>query len=283
METKEFHIGVRCSLLAREYTKEHLKKHGWTVSSAFNRLINSQGLISATDKETIELCKKCLTKLRKVNIPLIERKGNLHSLLDWKKEHLEPWRKDAVTSMMRLILDLESGEQPIYLYDLEPFTTREINLSVIDGYYSRIQVAENVLLTWEPEKLAKRLEKIYRAALDNPDKDYNVEGNYFKSRYTIRCRLLEMPTFKSGGKVIVKSNRYSYDSDFSHLVRNKLNYIHDIPSKSNPNTIAKLNSFLEALDDLQRHITGDANYQDTLPSEEFDKLDKELSSISWNI
>ena len=46
MDNKDFHKGIRCTKLAREYTRLHLAQHGWNIADAYNRLSVGKGLLS---------------------------------------------------------------------------------------------------------------------------------------------------------------------------------------------------------------------------------------------
>lgn len=288
MDNKDFHKGVRCTRLAREFTRLHLAQHGWNIADAYNRLSIGKGLLSANDKKAMELYRKCSVQLRYCGMPTIENKTNVPELATWCRKRLNPWRNKVTKYIEREIIELEAGQQPKYLDKLRAFTDRVVTATDLDTYYllriqdekdnEKIQELVSDLVLKKPEQLA-----VYAATVkkDHPKVTYD-------SRYTIRCRLNEMPTFggNTGVKVNVVSEGESYEIEkpFSDFARDILNYIYDIPGKADKKLLSFLEDNLNSLKKLREHLAAvakspemdEATMQNTIES-----LNIELDSFAW--
>jgi len=161
MDKKDFHKGIRCTKLTREYTRLHLAQHGWNIADAYNRLSVGKGLLSSIDKEAMELYRKCIIQIRRCGMPAIENKANVPELAAWSRKRLNPWRDKAFGYIDQEIVRLEAGQQPKYLGQLREFTERKVTVKDLDTYY---------LLKIQEEKdtdIADRLPERYRKCLES--------------------------------------------------------------------------------------------------------------------
>lgn len=288
MDNKDFHKGIRCTRLAREFTRMHLAQHGWNIADAYNRLSVGKGLLSANDKEAMELYRKCSVQLRYCGMPTIESKANVPELAAWSRKRLNPWRNKVTGYIEQEIVKLEAGQQPKYLDKLRAFTDRGVTATDLDTYYllkiqdekdnDKIWSLISDLLTKKPEQLAGYASTVGK---DHPKVTYD-------SRYTIRCRLNEMPTFggNTGVRVNVVSEGESYEIEkpFSDFARDILNYIYDIPGTVDKNLLSFLADNLKALKKLREHLAAVAKspvMDDATMKNTIDRLNIELDSFAW--
>lgn len=288
MDNKDFHKGIRCTKLAREFTRLHLEQHGWNIADAYNRLSVGKGLLSSNDKEAMELYRKCTIQLRRCGMPTIENKANVPALAEWSRKRLNPWRDKVTKYIDKEIVSLEAGQLPKYLDKLRAFTERGVTAADLDTYYllkiqnekdaNKIDSLIAELLSKKPEQLA-----VYAASFtkDHPKVTYD-------SRYTIRCRLNEMPTFggNTGVKVNVDSEGESYETEvrFSDYSRDILNYIYDIPGTADKKLIAFLKDNLKAFAKLRDHLAAVAKspaMDETTMQDTIDGMNIELDSFAW--
>lgn len=288
MDNKDFHKGIRCTKLAREYTRLHLAQHGWNIADAYNRLSIGKGLLSSIDKEAMDLYRKCIIQIRRCSMPTIENKANVPELAAWSRKRLNPWRDKVFGYIDQEIVRLEAGQQPKYLDQLRAFTERKVTAKDLDTYYllkiqeekdtDKIDSTIEDLLSKKPEQLA-----LYASTVD---KDHPKVT--YDSRYTIRCRMNEMPTFggNTGVKMTVDTDGESYETEirFSDYARDILNYIYDIPGKADRNLLSFLKDNLAGFRKLREHLAAvakspamdEATMQDTI-----DRLNIELDSFAW--
>lgn len=288
MDNKDFHKGIRCTKLAREYTRLHLAQHGWNIADAYNRLSVGKGLLSSIDKEAMDLYRKCIIQIRRCGMPTIENKANVPELSAWSRKRLNQWRDKAFGYIDQEIVRLEAGQQPKYLGQLRAFTERKVTVKDLDTYYllkiqeekdtDIIDVIIEDFLSKKPEQLA-----LYASTVD---KDHPKVT--YDSRYTIRCRMNEMPTFggNTGVKVNVDSEGESYETDvrFSDYARDILNYIYDIPVTADKKLIAFLKDNLKAFTRLREHLAAVAKspaMDETTMKDTIDSLNIELDSFAW--
>ena len=288
MDNKDFHKGIRCTKLTREYTRLHLAQHGWNIADAYNRLSVGKGLLSSIDKEAMDLYRKCIIQIRRCGMPTIENKANVPELAAWSRKRLNPWRDKAFGYIDQEIVRLEAGQQPKYLGQLREFTERKVTVKDLDTYYLlKIQEEKDTdiidgiiedLLSKKPEQLA-----LYASTVD---KDHPKVT--YDSRYTIRCRMNEMPTFggNTGVKVNVDSVGESYETDvrFSDYARDILNYIYDIPGTADKKLIAFLKDNLKAFAKLRDHLAAVAKspaMDETTMQDTIDGMNIELDSFAW--
>ena len=277
MDNKDFHIGVRCTRLAREYTKQHLAQHGWNISDAYNRLSVGKGLLSSTDKKALVLYRQCLIELRHCGMPTIENENNIPVLADWYRKQLNPWRKKVTQYIKNEIVQLEAGKQPKYLDQLRAFTKRKVTTKDLDTYYllkikgekdtDKIDGIIEAFLSKKPEQLA-----LYASTVD---KDHPKV--IYDSRYTIRCRLNKLPSFGETDEV---------DTAFSKFARSILNYIYDIPSQADRHLIAFLKDNLKGLKTLRTHLATIAKspeMDETMMNNTIKSLDIELEVFAWPV
>ena len=288
MDNKDFHKGIRCTKLAREYTRLHLAQHGWNIADAYNRLSVGKGLLSSIDKEAMDLYRKCIIQIRRCGMPTIENKANVPELSAWSRKRLNQWRDKAFGYIDQEIVRLEAGQQPKYLGQLRAFTERKVTVKDLDTYYllkiqeekdtDIIDVIIEDFLSKKPEQLA-----LYASTVD---KDHPKVT--YDSRYTIRCRMNEMPTFggNTGVKVNVDSEGESYETDvrFSDYARDILNYIYDIPVTADKKLIAFLKDNLKAFTRLREHLAAVAKspaMDETTMQDTIDGMNIELDSFAW--
>lgn len=288
MDNKDFHKGIRCTKLAREYTRLHLAQHGWNIADAYNRLSVGKGLISAIDKEAMELYRKCIIQIRRCGMPTIENKANVPELAAWSRKHLNPWRYKVSRYIDQEIVMLEAGQKPKYLGQLRAFTEKNVTAKTLDTYYLlKIQGEKDTdkvddiikdLLSKKPEQLA-----LYASTVEKEHQKVTYD-----SRYTIRCRLNEMPTFggNTGVKMNVNSDGESYETEirFSDYARDILNYIYDIPGTADRRLIAFLKDNLKAFVRLREHLAAVAKMpamDKTTMQDTIDSLNLELDSFAW--
>ena len=287
MDNKDFHKGIRCTKLAREYTRLHLAQHGWNIADAYNRLSVGKGLLSSIDKEAMKLYRKCIIQIRHCGMPIIENKANVPELAAWSRNRLNPWRYKVCGYIEQEIVRLEAGKQPKYLDQLRAFTKRKVTTKDLDTYY---------LLKIKGEKDTDKIDGIIEAFLSKKtqqlalyastvDKDHPKV--IYDSRYTIRCRMNEMPTFggNTGVKMNVDSDGEPYEIKiFSDYARGILNYIYDIPGTADKTLIAFLKDNLKAFTRLREHLAAVAKSQamdETTMQDTIDSLNIELDSFAW--
>lgn len=286
MDNKDFHKGIRCTKLAREFTRLHLKQHGWNIADAYHRLSTGKGLLSANDKEAVELYRKCIIQLRRCGMPTIDNEANVPALAKWSRKRLNTWRYAVTQYINKEIVSLEAGHLPKYLDKLRAFKDRGVTAADLDTYYlletqnekdtDKIDSLIAELLSTKPEQLA-----VYAASFtkNHPKVSYD-------SRYTIRCRLNEMPTF--GGNTSVKVNVDSEGDEtevrFSDHAREILNYIYDIPGTADKKLIAFLKDNLKAFARLREHLASVAKspaMDETTMQDAIESLNTELDSFAW--
>lgn len=280
MDNKDFHKGIRCTLLAREYTKKHLAIHGWNISDAYNRLSAGKGLLSACDKEALELCRQCAVQLRNCGMPTIKVKTNIPTLNEWYWEKFKPWRSKARKYINRELANLEKGNQPRYIHNLREYKGK--TRTQLDNYYLLAirdkAVNANQLIKDLLEKSTAELAQCATGLPPNTIVTYD-------SRYTIRCRLNEMPTFGGAtGEVTVVKSGIEFKKRFSEHVRDMLNYIYDIPSSADKHLLSFLSDNLNGLINLRKHLVviaaGPEMNEDQMQLT-IDRLNIELEAFAW--
>ena len=289
MDNKDFHKGVRCTRLAREFTRLHLAQHGWNITDAFNRLSAGKGLLSNNDKKALELYRNCLVQFRRCGMPTIKYKANIQELAAWCRNRLTPWRTVVSKHIQQQIAELEAGQRPIYLRELHEFRYYGGNDGSLDIYY---------LLKVNGEKDNEKIQRVISDLLAKTPKQLaqcslSVDAEHpkvtYDSRYTVRCRLNEMPTF--GGNKGVKQMVVPEEGEpteitisFSNFIRDNLNYIYDIPGKADQNLLSSIEDNLNRLKTLREHLAAVANspVMDKATMEKaIESLDRELDSFAW--
>ena len=289
MDNKDFHKGVRCTRLAREFTRLHLAQHGWNITDAFNRLSAGKGLLSNNDKKALELYRNCLVQFRRCGMPTIKCKANIQELAAWCRNRLT--RTVDSKHIQQQIAELEAGQRPIYLRELPEFINYGGNDGNLDIYYllkvdgekdnDTIQRFISDLLAKTPKQLAKCSLSV---DAEHPKVTYD-------SRYTVRCRLNEMPTF--GGNKGVKQMVVPEEGEpteitisFSDFIRDNLNYIYDIPGKADQSLLSSIEDNLNRLKTLREHLASVAKspkMDKTIMNDTIESLDRELDSFAWPV
>lgn len=271
MDNKDYHIGIRCTKLAREFTRHHLDQHGWRISDAYARLVSGKGLISRKDKLAITLYRQCSAQLRRCGMPTIVCEDNIPRLVTWAKQRLTPWRANVSRYIDDQIAELAQGNPPIYLSGLRAFGATSTDL--LDAYY--LQEAQHMapddLDRWIQDLIALR--PVELAALAQ---DFVMSSKLpYDSRYTIRCRLEDMPTIGTST---------DDDGNLSDKVRNVINYIYDIPSTADECLIAYLQDNLSGLKILRKRLAELAKSPamgDKTMTDKLERINLDMDVMAW--
>ncbi len=277
METKEISINARCTMFAHRVTMNTFAEHGIKFSDAFWRMMSGQGLISATDRKTIESLKKFQWLLHKEQ-PLTVRKVKrlVNRLSDPRIDYYKKWRSTVYEETQKLCLfiiqsqieRLRVGQRPEYLYKkfcfqkhvgclengLPDYKTTHI---LFDDMYSYFCDDEHS----NGRAIAKEFASMSCGDLDTTILDYKKarlcsRNIKLDSRWIVRgkfeYKVSLSPTLFDDAKKEEKVR------DLSKVVRSYFDYICDIPSITSPYTAVDLEDamarYVETIKEINRII-----------------------------
>ena len=249
---KYTHLIERCSSFLRTGVAWKLKEHGYTFSEAYWRLRDGKGLLSSYDQESLKQWSSLITSVRR-------NTGSLSVLTPDDQRELKNKRESILVKREAYRDRLEKGSKPQYLHDGFPPIVMEHVLYFTIGDVRRLDSAQQQEI-WENldvETLKKNAifcmkeideyKKLYDDA-ENKDKIPTPE-EWTKRRFE--------RTFVKD-KVWQIRTGHDIRSSVNAGINERLNFIWNIPSRTNENHRAIYHNNMIILDAYQ-NWKNDAN------------------------